>query len=130
MKPRNIKRYTKAFNEELKINAQNITTSEELIFFMYKVSILKEFYKKSNNTEKDVAANLEKYKLIAYKRFGDEITKVTKKATTNDELAMAREMVNTLESQYKIYPLTKDVITSQVAKHRKNIEKAQKKIKN
>ena len=97
---------------------------------MYKVSVLEDFYKKSKNTEKDVAANLEKYKLFAYKRFGDEITKVTKKATTNEELAMAREMVNTLESQYKIYPLTKDVITSQVAKHRKNIEKAQKKIKN
>ncbi len=130
MKRRNVKRYTEAFNEELKVNARYVTTSAELKFFMYKVDVLDEFYKKSNNTDKKVVAKLEKYRLTAYKRFSDAIGKAIKKAKTVDGLTSAEEMVNTLEGQYKLYPLTKDVIASKIEKHRKSIEEARKKIKN
>ena len=68
--------------------------------------------------------------MTAYKRFSDAIGKAIKKAKTVDGLTSAEEMVNTLEGQYKLYPLTKDVIASKIEKHRKSIEEARKKIKN
>lgn len=130
MKPRNIKQYIKSFNEELNINARYITTSEELKFFMYKLDLLNEYYKEKQITDKDVINKLEKYKLIAYKRFCDEVSRSIKKATTSGELSVASEMVKTLEEQYKVYPLKKDVITSKIKSLQERIEKARRKIKN
>ena len=129
MKPRNIKQYIKSFNEELNINARYVTTSDELKFFIYKLNLLDDYYKEKQITDKDASNKLEKYKLIAYKRFCDEISRSIKNATTSNELAIASEMVKTLEEQYKVYPLKKDVITSKIKKLQEKIEKTRKKIK-